>query len=182
MSDFTFDWIINGLVILLLIFLSFYYYMTKDFNYWSKRNVPTDSPIPFFGNILPIIALRKSVSLYMEELYRKCKSLKSKFIGFWILGQPSIFISDLELMKHMLVKDFPHFADRVVASKSQNDPLGRYMIFGMKHPHWKNMRSRISPMFTMAKIKTMYQHMSDNSEKLINYTELLLKKSGDFVK
>ncbi|GBN34034.1 hypothetical protein AVEN_6283-1 [Araneus ventricosus] len=49
--------------------LLFYWYSTRNFDYWSKRNVPFVKPIPFLGSVYAYT--KRPIHEVDEERYKK---------------------------------------------------------------------------------------------------------------
>ena len=47
----------------------FFRYLTRNFNYWSKKGVNTPKPHPFFGNLLQF--LLRPQPIILNEWYKK---------------------------------------------------------------------------------------------------------------
>jgi cytochrome P450 len=72
------------------------------------------------------------------------------------LGTKSLVVRDIEIAKHILVKDFDHFVDRrpiELNHKTNKYFLG--MLVMMSGEKWKIMRGIVSPVFTSGKLKSM---------------------------
>jgi len=68
----------------------------------------------------------------------------------------SLVVRDLEIAKHILVKDFDHFVDR--RPLHMNNEANKYflgMLVMMTGERWKTMRSIVTPVFTSGKLKAM---------------------------
>lgn len=164
----------------ILILLLTFYYITKNFNYWRDRKIEHLRPVPIFGNILPIFTFKKSIGQFFEHLHIQSRKLSTGVLGFWILREPCLFVSDPELVKKILVKDFDHFSERVVSNKSKNDPIGNCSVFGMRSPHWKNMRVRLNKTFTSNKLRQMSEIVIKNSDNMIKYIEAQNQTMGEY--
>lgn len=67
---------------------------------------------------------------------------------------------DLELVKHITVKDFNNFTDRGVFVNEEKEPItGHLFLIGGEK--WRFLRNKLSPVFTSGKIKMMYHTISD---------------------
>ena len=74
-------------------------------------------------------------------------------------NQPNTIIKDPEVVKHIFVKDFDHFVDRMAAgtgdgrSKRDIDMVWALQMFSLTGDAWKNIRATFSPIFTSGKLK-----------------------------
>ena len=157
-------WGLDGLLVLSSLMIGVYMYVTRRFKYWSKRGIKEDPPRPFVGNFADCIFLRKTSSEFMKEMYDKAKGLLG--IGFYIFDKPYLMVRDLELLKHIMVKDFNYFADRHATADKVDDRLGYANLFMIKNPSWKPLRTKLTPIFTSGKLKKMFELMLTNADDL----------------
>lgn len=145
--------------------------MTWKFKYWSRKGVMQITPTPFFGNFKNCILLKTSISEFIQDLYEKSEGLP--FMGFYIFNKPFLLVRDLELVKHILVKDFNTFANKHASADSKNDRIGYSNLFIMKNPAWKYLRTSLTPIFTSGKLKKMFELMLIIGKNLEKHLELL---------
>lgn len=103
----AFEVLCGCLVLLLLI----YYYLTINFNYWKSLGVNGPNPIPFFGNISRFYLGKMSLGDYLKEIYDYYP--QESAVGIYIGREPALVLRDPEYIKHVLIKDFSYFGDRV---------------------------------------------------------------------
>ncbi|XP_071875898.1 cytochrome P450 6k1-like [Bombus fervidus] len=162
-------WGLDGILILSSLMVAAYLFVTRKFNYWSKRGVKELPPTPFVGNFMDCLLSRTAPSEFFRDLYEHGKDLP--FLGFYIFDKPSLLIRDPELVKHVLVKDFEYFADRYASVDEKNDRLGYANVFMMKNPGWKSLRAKFSPIFTSVKLKKMFELMLVIADDLGRYLD-----------
>lgn len=160
-------------VISLLIF--FVVFSTRHFNHWKKKGVPFLKPIPIFGIFFDVITLNTFVG---EALKKFHLNLKEPFYGMFICDEPCLLVRDPNLIKSILVKDFSHFIDRTVADNIRDDPMGSHILFVVKNPIWRELRRKITPVFTSGKMKLMYALISKSSEDLVEYLKRQVEKNA----
>ncbi|KAF5297867.1 hypothetical protein FQR65_LT09892 [Abscondita terminalis] len=149
------------------IFLLFLYKLsTWNYDYWKKRNVPHIKPIPFFGNFIDTFTLKSTMGEALQKLHQK---IDMPYFGAYVLHKPFFFVKDLELIKHVLVKDFDHFSDRYVLSDEQCDPITSFMLFFSKNPEWKYMRNKITPILTSGKMKNMFPLIKEMGTEMTSH-------------
>ncbi|GJQ70007.1 Cyp6g1 [Trypoxylus dichotomus] len=86
-----------------------------------------------------------------------------------LFNRPELMIKCPELIRHVLVKDFSHFQDRTFSSEEDTDDLSSNMIFFMKHPKWKILRSKTTPIFSSKNLRAMYPEMQKATKSLIDF-------------
>lgn len=178
-------------LILTLVSVAFYL-IRRSYSYWSSLGVPHDSPHIFYGNL---IGYRKTTSIH--ELFRKCY-LKYKhvtpFFGFYKMTAPVAVITNLDLAKNIIIKDFQSFSDRYIFYNEKDDPLTSN-IFTIHGPKWKSIRHKITPTFTTGKMKFMFPTIVDvcndmtstlinqakNGTAMIEFAELLACYTTDVI-
>uniref|UniRef100_A0ABD2X4L7 Cytochrome P450 n=1 Tax=Trichogramma kaykai TaxID=54128 RepID=A0ABD2X4L7_9HYME len=157
----------------------FYFYTRRNFAYWKKLNVPTVwSPRAFFGNFGPCLLMQQSAESFFHELYKAADG--ERLVGYWVFDKPHVMIRDPELIKHVLVKDFDKFSDRLLSS-SKSDAMGNNNMFLLKEPAWKPLRQTMSKFFTSGKMKKVFERMPDVAADLDNYLDNLGLKDEDCV-
>lgn len=97
-----------GFVIALLVAL--YYYFTAKFNFWRDQSVPGPKPIPVFGNVFWPMIGKEPIAEFLTNLYREYKN--EPLVGIFVRRTPYLIVQDTELIKDVLIKDFPIFANR----------------------------------------------------------------------
>nr|CAD7440164.1 unnamed protein product [Timema bartmani] len=115
-----------GVVVFVISFLFF----TRHFNHWVKKGVPSVTPNPFVGNLLPMLRLQECPGVLVASLYNGAP--KHPYVGFFIFDRPALLIRDPEMVKNILVKDFEYFSDRHTSADESADPLGAKNIFLLK--------------------------------------------------
>ncbi|KAK8397306.1 hypothetical protein O3P69_004780 [Scylla paramamosain] len=141
--------------------------------YWSFRGVPSaPNSLPFVGHTVPL--MKKASWLYTDKLYREQGA--NKVLGLYLFHVPRLFVTDPELVKTLLVKDFDHFADRVNLSiNNEEEEYLNELLTKVKGDHWKGVRSVLSPSFTSGRLKTMFPLVEDKADQLITYIKKQIK-------
>jgi cytochrome P450 len=103
--------------------------------------------------------------------YKYAKQLGKPAFGFNDFFQPSVFITDLDLMKNIFIKDFDSFMNRRTLAMEKSDPMFHKMLFFMEGEPWRELRGKMSPTFTTGKIKRMFGVFQSSSTKLVKYLE-----------
>lgn len=79
------------------------------------------------------------------------------------MSEPNLVVNDLDLIKHVLIRDFDHFIDRREFQVNNDSEVNKYfahMLNNLKGEEWKRVRSALSPVFTSGKLKGMITFMN----------------------
>jgi len=159
------------------LFIILYLYFTRNFNFWKKRGIPYEKPLPFVGNLKEAALQTLDIGQNLKQIYDQHKS--KPYVGFFSFDQPSLLFNDPELIKTILVKDAQYFLNRTQSANEEVDPLTAKAIFALKDEKWKHTRAAMTPIFTTNKMKKMFYLI----EKCAKELELHLDKQtadGEF--
>ncbi|KAJ0177947.1 hypothetical protein K1T71_006820 [Dendrolimus kikuchii] len=145
-----------------------YWYITRTFNYWKDRNVVTPKPVPLFGNWKEAALRRKNMNLVFEEIYKQFPN--EKVVGVYRMTTPCLLIRDLDIIKHIMIKDFDLFPGRGV--EFSQDGLGAN-LFHADGELWRALRNQFTPIFTSSKLKNMFHLITERGDKFIQHIESL---------
>ncbi|XP_075165471.1 putative cytochrome P450 6a14 [Haematobia irritans] len=163
------------LTLILVGFTVLFVYLYTLYTYWQRRNVPQETPIPFLGNMKGV-GTQKHFRDIIQRLYTKFKG-KAPIVGCYIFVGKTAIIMDVELVKHILIKDFSNFHDRGVFNNVRDDPLTGHLVT-LEGDQWRAMRNKLTPVFTSAKMKYMFPTMVKVGEHLAEVTGEMLKLEG----
>jgi len=71
----------------------------------------------------------------------------------------------------VLIKDFNRFTNRYARCDPHGDVLGSNNLFLVRNPQWKEIRTKLTPVFTSGKLKAMYPLMQEVSNPYVNHKE-----------
>ncbi|CAH2004436.1 unnamed protein product, partial [Acanthoscelides obtectus] len=185
--DVTYGSTLVNVVLVLLVLILIYKYHTSKFSYWSIRGVYSPKTVPVFGNIVDLLLYRTSIGVWLKNYY---DSTDGPYFGLFAFGQPYFIVRCPKLIKQILIKDFGYFADRHIAAPGHDELISNLLLF-QKNPDWRGYRSKISPIFTSGRLRTMFQEMKKSGEALVEYIgqnveetdakDLLTRYSGDIL-
>ncbi|KPJ15753.1 Cytochrome P450 6B4 [Papilio machaon] len=136
------------------------------FNYWKDRNVPGPKPLPFFGNLKDTTLRRKHIAEVFKSIYDAYPN--EKVVGVYRMTTPCLLLRDLDVIKHVMIKDFDLFVDRGVEFSKEG--LG-VNLFHADGDTWKVLRNRFTPVFTSGKLRNMLYLMTERGEQFIEGIE-----------
>lgn len=158
----------------LILFSIIYYYCTSTYGIWKKLKVPYVKPIPLFGNYWNVaFGIEHPVDTY-KRIYHELSG--HKYGGYFQMRTPYLMIRDPEMINNILIKDFSYFCNRGIYTDYSSNPLTNNLFF-MNNPQWKIIRNKLSPAFTLGKIKQMYDQISRCSVKMMENIDNQLKKN-----
>ncbi|XP_037034914.1 probable cytochrome P450 9f2 isoform X2 [Bradysia coprophila] len=145
------------LFIVIVLLYSAYKWLTKNDDFFLKKGIPYEKPLPIVGNLLGLVLQRESFVDAVQRTYVKYK--KSKIFGFFSFTQAGYMLSDPELIKSVLIRDFDHFVNHDQCF-DYIDKMFCKTLFSLHNQQWREMRMILSPIFTSAKMKMMFDLLS----------------------
>lgn len=146
-------WLVGIFVFVLTVCL---YTMYKQ-SFFKRLGIPQKPTVFFFGDMFE---LSKKGLGYID--YNMVKE-NGKVFGLYLGNTPSLVISDADMIKQIMVKEFSKFTDRVaLISLSKRWDSAVSLASG---EHWRFLRSTLSPTFTSGKMREMnpYIHKCMNT-------------------
>lgn len=176
-----------GLVFTVLILVNHYLH-----HYWTRRGFAQLKPKFLVGNIGDLFRFKKSIAEIYGEFYKQSKDLK--IVGLYFLYRPALLVIDTCLIQNILVKDFQYFVNHGLYVDEKRDPLSGH-LFSLQDEKWKNLRAKISPMFSPVKLKLMFptfldcavnlqrhvKNCAQSDNKVIEIRDLLARYTTDII-
>ncbi|XP_069676418.1 probable cytochrome P450 6a14 [Periplaneta americana] len=144
-----------------------YRYSISTFNYWKDRGIPYLEPTPGFGNTRRMffkISFAEQFKLFYDEFDGK------PYCGVFQFRSPVLVVRDPDMIKLVMVKDFPYFQDRRVSFNEKKEPLSAHLL-NLRGSQWRGLRAKLTPTFTSGKMKMMSNLMNECAEDLKTYLE-----------
>nr|CAD7401805.1 unnamed protein product [Timema poppensis] len=149
--------------------VAFYFYFTRNFNYWKKRGVVFSNPTPLFGSLKDLFLQRDSMGGFLMKEYEKHAG--QPYFGLFSIDKPAFVVRDLDVAKNILVKDFEVFQNRSISVDEQTDPLNAKGIIVQKGKKWRYIRMKLTPTFSSNKIKNMFCLVDAKAAELAEFVE-----------
>ncbi|XP_054157194.1 uncharacterized protein LOC128955546 [Oppia nitens] len=141
-----------------MIYLLVLCHLTRNFDFGTSRGIPGPKPLPIIGT------LYKSFTKPIQEVFVDNVKQYGKIYCDHFGTVPSVVISDPQLIKDIMIKDFHLFTNK--DNFNTGDKLNDRSLFNLKGNEWKNMRSIISPTFSSGKIRSMHPIVNDCIKRL----------------
>ncbi|XP_014250636.1 probable cytochrome P450 6a14 [Cimex lectularius] len=158
-------WLTTSLLTVAVCVLTYAVYRTKKiYRTWKDRGVKHEEPVLFLGNFLRTLTKKAS---HGERLKEVCDMFPAeKIVGFYEFLRPVLVVKDPECVEAVLIKDFNHFYDHGFEVDEKFNPIDAN-LFTMSGRRWRAYRTKLSPIFTTGKLKSMYGLMTDIGEDLM---------------
>ncbi|KJH42114.1 unspecific monooxygenase [Dictyocaulus viviparus] len=153
-----------AVILVITVFGCLLWYLFYEKHYWLRQGVPGPKPHLFTGNA-------KDYENGLHTLDEKWISEYGKTYGMYLMSSPELVSMDLDILRHILVKDFEHFTDRtnlLNVNPSDEKSLLAMSLVSLKGKHWSRVRNQIAPAFSTAKIKLMIPIFNECSRICIN--------------
>lgn len=143
-----------------------YWWLEKRFSYWKVRNVPYPEPTwKYLAGNMSGVGTIDHWNSRLSQIYNEYKN-KTPAVGIFASVIPNLLITDVELAKTILVKDFAKFHDHGFYFNERDDPLSAH-LFNFEGAKWRVFRNKLSPAFSAGKIKMMYSSFEQIGERFV---------------
>ncbi|XP_053963684.1 cytochrome P450 6a8-like [Anastrepha ludens] len=136
----------------------------KRLNYWADRGIIHEKPSLILGNLAGV-GRTQTLRDPFRDFYEKYKH-DAPFGGFYLSMRVGAVIFDLDLVRHILVKDFGNFSSRGAYYNEKDDPISAH-VFNLDGTGWRNMRAKLTPTFTSAKMKFMFPTVVEVAKEFV---------------
>ncbi|XP_077563283.1 cytochrome P450 3A41-like [Haemaphysalis longicornis] len=143
------EWIVLAATVCILLYL----YASRRRNFWKDQNVTSEPYALVFGPTL------KLMFCPIHELDTARYKKYGKLFGGFETGNVVLFVSDPELVKQVMVKDFPSLPNR--RPFKFYDPLLDNMMSIIPVEQWRKIRPAASPAFSTGKLRKMNSLIED---------------------
>ncbi|KAG4079242.1 hypothetical protein HA402_006965 [Bradysia odoriphaga] len=166
--------LILTLVLVLLFFLI--YMRQRRMSILKRSGIPGPKPNLIFGHLFDIgFGGFKSVFPKWTEKY-------GPIVGFYLGGRPQVLVTDFDMIRHILVKDFYKFSNRnqCIPGGIHPTPQFQHMLIWSRDSVWRNLRASLSPSFSAYKLHAMEPLMMLTIDKSISELNDVAKSDQEF--
>lgn len=164
----------STVLIVLSVLAAIYYSIKRRYSYWHRHGVPFVKPTFPVGN-LKDVGIKFHVCELLLKFYNEHKH-RSPFVGLYFFWSPVVLLTDLDLIKNVMAKDFSVFHERHFYHNEKDDPLSAH-LFAIDGTKWKNLRAKLTPTFTSGKMKFMFGTVLEIGERLIERLNTVVSES-----
>lgn len=113
-----------GLIVAVIALIA--YYFTKKFAYWEDLGFDFVKPEFPLGNMKGV-GTKAHMAIKCVEFYEAFKN-KAKVIGLYMTTSPTLLVTNLDTLHHIMIKDFNSFHDRGMYVNKKVDPLSAHLV------------------------------------------------------
>lgn len=163
------------LVLLVVLLYLLYRYSIRNHDYWKIRGVPFEKPVFLAGSLWEVFKGERHIGKHLGYLYTK---YSTPYFGIYIMGKPYLVLRNPNIIKTVTIRDFTNFDDRTFACDKNADAMSGNSLFILRNPAWRNIRNKLTPIFTSGKLKLMFPIMKHCSREMLIYLD---KHDGDIL-
>jgi len=175
--------LIEILLLLVVLFLAFYKFTTRNFNRFKEIGIPFAKPSFPFGSF--DFLKGEHVDTLSLEHYKQFPN--EKYFGCFFFGKPMFAVTDPNVLRVVQVKDFDVFVDRIDKASNEKMFKGGYydniwnkQLTSLSGDEWKDVRAAFTPIFTSGKMKMMLKFIQHVSRDLLDEFEKKAKVGEEF--
>lgn len=159
------------LALLLILVFCWWLWNVQSNSYFKRHNVPYIPASMLGGHLKEMILQRKAMCDVIMDIYNDPLTKSAPIVGVRFLHKHVLVVKDLELIKRVLVKDFNSFQDRRTYSDIKTDFIGGANVFMAKNPLWRQVRAKITPVFTGIRMKQLFKLVNGVGDDLTRYLD-----------
>ncbi|XP_065080307.1 probable cytochrome P450 9f2 isoform X3 [Ochlerotatus camptorhynchus] len=156
-------------LIVVAILVVIYRRVTKYFEYFHDKPIPSMATNPIYGSTGPLYRKQYSFSDFIKTVYDKYSGVK--VFGLFDMTTKLFVIRDPELIKKVTITDFEYFVNRrqMVATNTNEDDglLFSKTLLSLTDQKWHDMRAVLSPAFTGSKMRVMFELIEQYSARMV---------------
>ncbi|CAG9806327.1 unnamed protein product [Chironomus riparius] len=151
-----------GLLGLILVFLSSMIF--KRYSAMQTLGFMHEKPEFPFGNLRGI-GIKHHMIHILARTYNKFSKISSVH-GLYAFLNTTFVVTDLDLVKDILVNNFDVFQNRGLFNSKEHDPLSAHLA-ALEDQEWRKMRQILTPTYTSGKMKMMFNTVLSVSNQMI---------------
>jgi cytochrome P450 family 6 len=156
--------LLTALALLFALIFLLYRWIKNRFAFFEINKFAYVKPSFPFGNLKGAGSEFHANELF-EKLYNELKG-KGPASGVFFFLKPNIMITDLDVIKDVLIRNFDNFRNRGLYYNEKDDPLSAN-LFTVEDYEWKHMRTKMTPTFTSGRMKMMFNIIADIADNMV---------------
>ncbi|XP_060666378.1 probable cytochrome P450 309a2 [Drosophila nasuta] len=171
------------LLLLHLLLLPVYLYLTWHHRYWQRRGLITAKPLTLLGTYPGLLTRKSNLVEDIQPIYNKYKH-KHRAVGVFVTRQPQILVLDPALAHEVLVDNFRCYRDSLTSSYMQHAKLDKYVgrnPFWASGNYWRRLRSEAQAGLSANRLKLGYAIWEQSGKKLTSFMAKQASKQHNIV-
>ncbi|XP_016989948.1 probable cytochrome P450 309a2 [Drosophila rhopaloa] len=160
-----------ALILLHLLLLPIYLYLTWHHKYWRKRGLITARPLTLLGTYPGLLTRKSNLVQDVQQIYDKYKG-KHRAVGVFVTRQPQILVLDPQLAHEVLVENFRCYNDSLTSSYIRHakwDKYARLNPFWASGQSWRRLRTDAQAGLSGNRLKQAYNIWEQGGKMLADY-------------
>lgn len=117
--------------------------------------------------------IKEHISDFLRREFENYKNQGPAF-GMFFSFTKTIVPTDPELLKEIFVRNFTSFHDHGLPFNEKTDPLANNLFF-INGQAWKDLRAKLSPIFTSGRLKIMFPIVVSKADRMIEFLKSHIK-------
>lgn len=145
------------------------FYLKYRYNFWQSQGCPVPlKPHIIYGHTMEVTKMKTWVGEHYANIYYNTDGYK--FAGFYQFQKPKLMIRDLDIVRDVFTKEFSTFPNRGIVFDDKLEPLTGNLLTLEGHK-WKVLRNKLTPAFTIGKIKNMIDLIDGRAQEMVRVLE-----------
>jgi len=163
------SFLLNLVAYAVIISTSFYFYLRYRYTFWQRQGCPVPlTPHIIYGHTKEVTKMKTWVGEHYASIYFNTDGYK--FAGFYQFQKPKLMLRDLNIIKDVFTKEFSTFPNRGIVFDDKLEPLTGNLLTLEGHK-WKVLRNKLTPAFTIGKIKNMIDLIDGRALEMVKVLE-----------
>ncbi|XP_060530423.1 uncharacterized protein LOC132704440 [Cylas formicarius] len=167
-------------VVLSGLYLLLKFYSDYLHGYWKRRGVPQLDPEPLYGDSKQVVRNDKARQDVFLDFYSRFKRKNAKYGGVYLMYKPIFVPIDPSIVKRILTTDFEHFIAH--SREFHHENILSANLFNMQGDPWRQLRRKLTPVFTSGKMKMMFEVIAEKAAGLVALVDKEVNKGGVDIK
>ena len=164
-----------GILLSIIVALAYYHAKTRP-EFFRKQGIKFIEPSPLLGNMIGPMTNRITYAEHYKKIYDAFPD--EPVVGMFEFLKQVHLIKDPELIKQIQIKEFDSFTNHRVVVDHETDPVFGRNLFVIKDQRWREMRTILSPAFTGAKMRFLFELIRQCAQNGVDYISKEAKSKG----
>lgn len=146
-----------------------YWWSQRKYAYFQLQNIPHRRGKFPLGNITELSASESNLASWVKEFYFEYRD-QHPFAGFFMGFEPVLILTDLNIIKSVMITNFSSYTDHTFYMNERDDPLSA-TLFSLSGERWRNMRTKLAPTFSSYNTRNMFDTVYSIGWDMLRFLE-----------